>query len=161
MNSEEHHAVSRIRMPSRKCRPSTNSTTRLTEIYRQSAESRIVLNAHRINRGEGPLYGDDFLLVREDKQQNILDKITEIALKMPRGTVQVLTPVKKGILGNANLNASLQQVFNPPEEGKAQLEFGSKVFRVGDRVMQIKNDYRLEYKSGRRRRGGRLLPQVH
>ena len=128
-------------------------TTRLTEIYRQSAESRIVLNAHRINRGEGPLYGDDFLLVREDKQQNILDKITEIALKMPRGTVQVLTPVKKGILGNANLNASLQQVFNPPEEGKAQLEFGSKVFRVGDRVMQIKNDYRLEYKSGRQSPG--------
>ena len=128
-------------------------TTRLTEIYRQSAESRIVLNAHRINRGEGPLYGDDFLLVREDKQQNILDKITEIALKLPRGTVQVLTPVKKGILGNANLNASLQQVFNPPEEGKAQLEFGSKVFRVGDRVMQIKNDYRLEYKSGRQSPG--------
>ena len=128
-------------------------TTRLTEIYRQSAESRIVLNAHRINRGEGPLYGDDFLLVREDKQQNILDKITEIALKMPRGTVQVLTPVKKGILGNANLNASLQQVFNPPEEGKAQLEFGNKVFRVGDRVMQIKNDYRLEYKSGRQSPG--------
>ena len=128
-------------------------TTRLTEIYRQSAESRIVLNAHRINRGEGPLYGDDFLLVREDKQQNILDKITEIALKLPRGTVQVLTPVKKGILGNANLNARLQQVFNPPEEGKAQLEFGSKVFRVGDRVMQIKNDYRLEYKSGRQSPG--------
>lgn len=128
-------------------------TTRLTEIYRQSAESRIVLNAHRINRGEAPRYGDDFLLVREDKQQNILDKITEIALKLPKGTVQVLTPVKKGLLGNANLNARLQQVFNPPEEGKAQLEFGSKVFRVGDRVMQIKNDYRLEYKSGRQSPG--------
>ena len=128
-------------------------TTRLTEIYRQSAESRIVLNAHRINRGEAPRYGDDFLLVREDKQQNILDKITEIALKLPKGTVQVLTPVKKGLLGNANLNARLQQVFNPPEEGKAQLEFGSRVFRVGDRVMQIKNDYRLEYKSGRQSQG--------
>ena len=123
--------------------------TRLTEIHRQSAESRIVVNAHRINRGEAPVYGDDFLLVRADKQQDILDKIAEMVTKLPSGTFQVLTPTKKGILGNSNMNARLQQVLNPPSEDKAELEFGSRVFRVGDRVMQIKNDYRLEYRVSR------------
>ncbi len=127
--------------------------TRLTEIHRQSAESRIVVNAHRINRGEAPAYGDDFLLVRSDKQQDILDKIAEMVTKLPSGTFQVLTPTKKGILGNANMNARLQQMLNPPAEDKAELEFGSRIFRVGDRVMQIKNDYRLEYRVGRQTPG--------
>ena len=90
--------------------------TRLTEIHRQSAESRIVVNAHRINRGEAPAYGDDFLLVRADKQQDILDRIAEMVNRLPAGTFQVLTPTKKGILGNANMNARLQQVLNPPAE---------------------------------------------
>ena len=123
--------------------------TRLTEIHRQSAESRIVVNAHRINRGDAPAYGDDFMLVRADKQQDILDKIAEMVTKLPSGTFQVLTPTKKGILGNSNMNARLQQVLNPPSEDKAELEFGSRVFRIGDRVMQIKNDYRLEYRVSR------------
>lgn len=127
--------------------------TRLTEIHRQSAESRIVVNAHRINRGEAPAYGDDFLLVRADKQQDILDRIAEMVNRLPAGTFQVLTPTKKGILGNANMNARLQQVLNPPAEDKAELEFGSRVFRVGDRVMQIKNDYRLEYRVSRQTPG--------
>ena len=65
----------------------------------------------------------------------------------------MLTPVKKGILGSAALNTRLQQALNPPAKDKAELEFGSRVFRTGDRVMQIKNDYRLEYKSGRREPG--------
>ena len=123
--------------------------TRLTEIHRQSAESRIVVNAHRINRGDAPAYGDDFMLVRADKQQDILDKIAEMVTKLPSGIFQVLTPTKKGILGNSNMNARLQQVLNPPSEDKAELEFGSRVFRIGDRVMQIKNDYRLEYRVSR------------
>ncbi|MGN0734565.1 MAG: ATP-dependent RecD-like DNA helicase [Anaerovoracaceae bacterium] len=127
--------------------------TRLTEIHRQSAESRIVVNAHRINRGDAPAYGDDFLLVRADKQQVILDKIAEMVTKLPSGTFQVLTPTKKGILGNSNMNARLQQVLNPPSEDKAELEFGSRVFRIGDRVMQIKNDYRLEYRVSRQTPG--------
>ena len=127
--------------------------TRLTEIHRQSAESRIVVNAHRINRGEAPVYGDDFLLMRADKQQDILDKIAEMVTKLPDGTFQILTPTKKGILGNANMNSRLQQVLNPPTEDKAELEFGSRIFRVGDRVMQIKNDYRLEYRVSRQTPG--------
>lgn len=124
-------------------------TARLTEIHRQSAESLIVTNAHRINRGESPVYGEDFVLVKADRQQDILDKIVDIASKLPMDSIQVLTPVKKGILGSANLNDRLQQAFNPASEDKAQLEFGSRVFRVGDRVMQIRNDYRLEYRVGR------------
>jgi len=123
-------------------------TAHLTEIHRQSAESRIVTNAHRINRGDEPAYGDDFILVPGDKQQEILEKIAAIAAKHQLGDVQVLTPTKKGILGSVNLNERLQQVFNPPAPAREQLEFGSKVFRVGDRVMQIKNNYRLECRVG-------------
>lgn len=121
-------------------------TSRLTEIFRQAKESNIVLNAHSINNGNYPQYGGDFILVEGDKQQEILEKITEIAPKWPLERVQVLTPVKKGILGSENLNEHLQKVFNPPSEEKAEMKFGSRVFRQGDRVMQTKNNYRLEFK---------------
>ncbi len=119
---------------------------RLTEIYRQAEDSGIVRNAHRINCGEYPQFSDDFQLVRGDKQQEILLKIAALAGRCPREDVQVLTPVKKGILGSANLNLKLQETFNPPEKDKPELTFGKRVFRMGDRVMQIKNDYRLEWR---------------
>ena len=122
-------------------------TSRLTEIFRQAEESNIVLNAHRIRKGIYPEYGNDFQMMRADKQSEIVDKIAVIASKMDLNNVQVLTPVKKGILGSHNLNAHLQKVFNSPEEGKDEIQFGDNVFRVGDRVMQIKNNYRLEYKN--------------
>lgn len=122
-------------------------TSRLTEIFRQAEESNIVLNAHRIRKGIYPEYGNDFQIIRADKQSEIVDKIAVIASKMDLNNVQVLTPVKKGILGSHNLNAHLQKVFNPSEEGKDEIQFGDNVFRVGDRVMQIKNNYRLEYKN--------------
>lgn len=79
-------------------------TSRLTEIYRQESESKIVLNAHRINQGRYPEYGGDFVLVSADKQQEILQKIIELASRWPLDQVQVLTPTKKGILGSLNLN---------------------------------------------------------
>ena len=120
-------------------------TTRLTEIFRQDEESGIITNAHRINKGEYPEYSGDFELVPCDKQQEILEKITELASKRKLSEIQVLTPTKKGILGSQNLNTYLQEVFNPPKEGSPDLKFGSTVFRVGDRVMQIKNNYKLEY----------------
>ena len=104
------------------------------------------MNAHRINRGEYPVYGGDFIIVEADRQQDILEKVKKIASKLPPEKVQVLTPVKKGILGSANLNEQLQQVFNPPASDRAELTFGGKVYRAGDRVMQIKNNYRLEYR---------------
>ena len=120
-------------------------TTRLTEIFRQDEESGIITNAHRINKGEYPEYSDDFKLVPCDKQQEILEKITELASKRKLSEIQVLTPAKKGILGSQNLNTYLQEVFNPPKEDSPDMKFGSTVFRVGDRVMQIKNNYKLEY----------------
>ena len=121
-------------------------TIRLTQIYRQAEDSGIVRNAHRINRGEYPQFSDDFQLVRADKQQEILLKIVALAGRCPREDVQVLTPVKKGTLGSANLNLKLQETFNPPDKDKPEITFGKRVFRMGDRVMQIKNDYRLEWR---------------
>lgn len=120
-------------------------TARLTEIYRQTGESQIIVNAHRMNRGLYPDYSGDFHLLAASKQLDILDKIVDVAKHYPMRDVQVLTPVKKGILGSENLNLKLQEVFNPPMQGKAELAFGSRIFRVGDKVMQIKNDYRIEY----------------
>ena len=126
-------------------------TSRLTEIFRQAEESKIVLNAHRINRGEYPEYGEDFIIVEADKQQEILEKITKIAVQWPLENVQVLTPTKNGVLGSQNLNQHLQKIFNPSDESKEELEFGNKIYRCGDRVMQIKNNYQLEY---RKKEGG-------
>ena len=130
-------------------------TAHLTEIFRQARESNIVINAHRINQGEYPVFGGDFLLVEGDRQQEILEKITKLAAGFPLEQVQVLTPVKKGILGSSNLNLHLQRVFNPPDGRKEELKFGQRTYRVGDRVMQMKNDYRLEYRrsSGKNGKG--------
>ena len=91
-------------------------TIRLTEIYRQAEDSGIVQNAHRINRGEYPRFGDDFQLIRGDKQQEILFKSAALAGRCAREEVQVLTPTKKGILGSVNLNLKLQETFNPPQD---------------------------------------------
>lgn len=121
-------------------------TSRLTEIFRQSQESSIIVNAHLIRKGQYPVYGGDFGIVRADKQADILEQIVRLASSMDLDRVQVLTPVKKGILGSGNLNVKLQEKFNPAQTGREQIEFGNTVFRTGDRVMQIKNNYRLEYK---------------
>ncbi len=121
-------------------------TSRLTEIFRQSESSNIVVNSHKINRGEYPKFGGDFVIMPADKQQEILEKITEIAAKYQLNEVQILTPTKKGILGSQNLNTYLQGVYNPPSKGKEEIKFGSSILRCGDRVMQIKNNYKLEYK---------------
>lgn len=123
-------------------------TARLEEIHRQSAQSTIVMNAHRINSGEYPSFAEDFELIRAGKQQELLDKIVKLAEGMSPEGVQVITPVKKGIIGTASLNDRLRAVFNPPSEEKAELSFGATMFRVGDRVMQTKNDYQIEYRNG-------------
>ena len=121
-------------------------TAHLTEIFRQAQESNIVVNAHRVNDGRYPVFGGDFVLIEGDKQQETLDKVTKLAGKFPLDQVQVLTPTKKGILGSQNLNIYLQQTFNPPREGVDEIQFGQRTFRVGDRIMQLKNNYRLEFK---------------
>ncbi|MCI8608779.1 MAG: AAA family ATPase [Firmicutes bacterium] len=133
-------------------------TTHLTEIFRQAQESNIAVGAHRINHGDYPAFGEDFVLIEADKQKEILEKITGLAAEFPLDQIQVLTPTKKGILGSQNLNLHLQQVFNPPAEldaavpanpagtGTNEIQFGQRIFRQGDRVMHLKNDYRLEYR---------------
>lgn len=128
------------------------NTIVLDRIYRQEDESDIVLNAHRINHGDYPVFGgddSDFRLVRLDKQKDIQDMICSIAKNYDPENVQILTPTKKGILGSQELNIRLQEVFNPPEKDKEELKFGKKIFREGDRVMQIKNDYRIGFKRER------------
>ena len=129
-------------------------TSRLTYIYRQDEQSGIVLNAHRINSGENPSFRDDFRLVRASRHEDILQKIVGTARGLASttgseaglGGVQVITPTKKGIIGSVNLNAHLQEAFNPAAPGKDELKFGKTIFRVGDRVMQNKNNYQIEYR---------------
>ncbi len=128
------------------------NTIFLNRIYRQEEESDIVINAHRINHGDYPVFrsGDtDFEVIRLDSQKDIRQRICDVIKSLDRDNVQVLTPVKKGILGTGELNEELQKVFNPPESDKEELKFGKKTFREGDRVMQIKNDYQLSYKRER------------
>ncbi len=131
---------------------------RLTEIFRQAKESMIVVNAHRINRGEYPdcnAKGKDFFLMRTSSEKVMLDTIKDLCIRrlpayykavMPVKDIQVLTPVRKGLLGTINLNAQLQSVFNPPAAGLEERKYGDKVFREGDKVMQIKNNYQLKWK---------------
>lgn len=130
------------------------NVSELKEIYRQSDDSTIVANAHRINRGEYPLFADDFLLIKASKQQDILDRIAKIASEYNADDVQILTPTKKGIVGSINLNKTLQELYNPHDDSKAEMIFGSKVLRVGDRVMQLKNNYRLEFSCGEKKGKG-------
>ena len=120
-------------------------TSKLTEVFRQSNESNIISNAHRINKGEYPEFGNDFVLIEAEKQQDIVEKITKMAANFDLSQIQVLTPMKKGLLGSHNLNVYLQKIFNPEGEQKQEIKFGDNIFRCGDRVMQIKNNYRLEF----------------
>lgn len=126
-------------------------TVRLTEIFRQSARSDIVRLAHEINRGELPELtrnsGDFFFLRRRDAGR-AADTIVELCAKrlpekmhIPVHELQVLTPTRKGEMGTRSLNARLQAALNPAEPGKKEHNFGEIVFREGDRVMQIKNNY--------------------
>ena len=125
------------------------NTVILKEIYRQEAESGIVLNAHRINMGDYPVTdepGSNFGLLGLRAQMDIQDAIVKYALDHSDEEVQVLTPTKKGTLGTAELNKRLQAELNPKEPDKEEMTFGKRIFREGDKVMQIKNDYRLAYK---------------
>lgn len=130
---------------------------RLDEIFRQGKESLIVVNAHRINRGEMPKLnekGKDFYFLREENQDKILELIVDlINRRLPNFNgkwdkykdIQILAPMKKGTLGVINLNQKLQEVLNPKKPYKDEKEFRDSVFRVGDKVMQIKNNYTLKW----------------
>lgn len=127
----------------------------LNKIFRQAGESDIVVNAHKINRGEPVILDnksrDFFFLKRQDADTIIRVVLTLIQKKLPKYVnaetydIQVLTPMRKGRLGVERLNGILQEYLNPPDAAKAEKEYGDKKFRVGDKVMQIKNDYQLEW----------------
>ena len=127
----------------------------LTKIFRQAGESDIVVNAHKINRGEEVILDnkskDFFFLKRQDANVIISIVITLIQKKLPKYVnaspydIQVLTPMRKGLLGVERLNRILQEYLNPPEDGKQEKEYGDRLFREGDKVMQIKNNYQLEW----------------
>jgi exodeoxyribonuclease V alpha subunit len=131
----------------------------LTEIFRQAQESLIIVNAHRINRGDMPLWKPgpdnlgDFFFVEQDEPQDVLRVILELVKeRIPRRfgfdpveEIQVLTPMHRGVVGSATLNQTLQQELNPVKEG---LDRGGRIFKVNDKVMQIKNNYDKEVFNG-------------
>lgn len=131
-------------------------TVRLTEIFRQKADSRIVRNAHMINRGEHPDFNEnsgDFFRLRRMQGGSCVETIVELCkrrlpenMKIPSNQIQVLSPSRKGETGTANLNKCLQAALNPPNERKKEKLFGETVFRTGDRVIQIKNNYDIVWK---------------
>ena len=131
------------------------SVVELKKIFRQASESDIVVNAHKINRGEQVTINnksrDFFFLKRYDADIIIRVVIALIQEKLPRYVdakpyeIQVLTPMRKGLLGVERLNQILQRYLNPPDEKKKEKEIGQRLFREGDKVMQVKNNYQLEW----------------
>ena len=133
---------------------------KLTKIFRQAAQSDIVVNAHLINGGERvPLEkrSKDFVFIRrQDPQLIISDMMVLLKDKLPNyvqadmSEIQIMTPMRKGALGVEQLNKILQERFNPPSPAKPEKESGGTIFRVGDKVMQIKNNYQIEWETRNR-----------
>ncbi len=131
---------------------------RLDEIFRQSRESMIVVNAHRINSGEMPYFhggAGDFHFLKIEESQAVLDKIVELCTKTlpsrgldPFRDIQVLSPMHKGVLGVSNLNRTLQSALNKTGEDIARIQGASGIFRVLDKVMQTKNNYDKDIYNG-------------
>ncbi len=137
------------------------ATVCLTEIFRQAEESLIVTNAHAINEGRYPelaIRNKDFFFMYRRTDREIADTIVELCkTRLPRtygrvteGGIQIITPSRKGEAGTENLNRLLQASLNPPEKGKKELKYRDTTFRVGDRVMQVKNNYDIEWETGPR-----------
>ena len=128
---------------------------KLTKIFRQAAQSDIIVNAHKINAGERvPLEkrSRDFLFIRRERPADIIkDMMTLVRSKLPNyvnadpSEIQIMTPMRKGALGVEQLNKILQENFNPSSPDKPEKESGGVIFRVGDKVMQIRNNYQIEW----------------
>ena len=134
-------------------------TVRLSTIFRQAKESLIITNAHRINGGEPPILNvtdSDFFFVRRDYEKDIPETVASLVLdRLPRAygkdikdRLQVITPSKKGSGGVEVLNAVLQEKMNPPAKFKREKSSHGIIFREGDKVMQITNDYEIEWERG-------------
>ena len=137
----------------------TVHSVRLTEIFRQAAESMIVVNAHLINRGEYPECNQkdkDFFFIERQRETDIAETLRELCETRlpafysdcdPLTDIQILTPTRKGPIGSVELNRMLQSALNPAAPEKCEKEFGGRVFREGDKVIQNKNDYGLKWRS--------------
>lgn len=131
------------------------NVVRLSRIFRQAAESDIIVNAHKINAGEQIPLGKksrDFLFIRREHPDSIINAmITLVKEKLPDYVhaevfdIQIMTPMRKGALGVERLNGILQEFLNPKSPSKAEKESGGTIYRVGDKVMQIKNNYQIEW----------------
>ncbi len=131
-------------------------SVRLTEVFRQAEESMIVRNAHAINQGRMPVWngrGTDFFFERKQTAEEAAAAVVALCReRLPkylanenRQDIQVLSPSRKGVCGVENLNRLLQAALNPPARHKKELQSGETVFRTGDKVMHIRNDYSLEW----------------
>ncbi len=139
-------------------------TVRLTEIFRQNEGSRIVRNAHMINRGEYPNLSEntgDVFRLRRMQAASTVETITELCavrlpgkMQIPSTEIQVLSPTRKGELGTVNLNRRLQEALNPRSKDKREKAFADVIFREGDRVMQIRNNYDMLWHSADHRQSG-------
>ena len=129
---------------------------RLTEILRQAQQSLIVMNAHRVNRGELPelkSVSSDFFFMRRQSEDAVAQTVRDLCatrlpknMGIPASEIQVLTPTRKGAVGTAELNIRLQEALNPPSPEKKERQYGGFTFREGDRVMQIRNNYDIMWK---------------
>ena len=129
---------------------------RLTEIFRQAQQSLIVMNAHRVNRGEMPdlrTVNSDFFFMRRPSEEAVGQLIRDLCttrlpknMGIPADQIQVLSPTRKGGVGTMSLNKMLQAALNPPSPDKKERSFGEYIFREGDRVMQIRNNYDIMWK---------------
>lgn len=133
--------------------------TKLNRIYRQDIDSEIINSAHKINGGQYPFLEEvkenivpssDLVMYREESYNDIQKRIVEVAGFYDSNDVQVLSPIKKQKVGTIELNEKLREIFNPRSDKKDELPYGKRSFRVGDRVMQNKNNYGLEYISFKR-----------
>ncbi|MBR5517828.1 MAG: ATP-dependent RecD-like DNA helicase [Clostridia bacterium] len=131
-------------------------TVSLTEIFRQAKESAIIVNAHKINGGEYPEFnkeGTDFFIVKRDTAVDISQSIIDLFInRLPKAykynplyQIQILSPTRKGITGVNELNVALQKVINPPDKKKKEKAFKNIIFREGDKVMQTRNNYDMEW----------------
>ena len=140
---------------------------RLTEIFRQARESSIVMNAHMINQGQRPVLNEknkDFFFVKKAPLDKVAEAVLElVSIRLPKYIscssldIQVMTPMRKSPLGVVELNKALQSRLNPPSPKKCEKEFRFQIFREGDKVMQIKNNYNLAWKTVDKR--GALLDE--
>ena len=131
-------------------------TVRLTEIFRQAQESLIVMNAHRVNQGQMPELRNvksDFFFMRRQNEEGVTQLIRDLCttrlpknMGIPSDQIQVLSPTRKGGVGTMSLNKMLQAALNPAAPDKKERSFGDYVFREGDRVMQIRNNYDILWK---------------